>query len=320
MTAAIPVNAWFCVATCITAAHDQVLLRADGCGIENAMSAPIGFAEARAVFRIVAECRELWLDPDQWQQHFLCSASDLITLPVGLCVPADPEDEGPVQITWADSTSPAAVLDAQSPAAAILQRPFPGPLPGPAPLFPGPDPNETSRRRNDPGCLDGLSYSAKKLDDGETPHVLAFGALAQPASPRECRLIELLHGEIVPLIGTRLATPIHISQFGLSPRLREVLHLVRGGSSEKEIVDRLSLSRATVSEHLQRLYRHFVVHGRAELMAYLLAQIPAARKPLARPDRSSSPQSNMLVFPGGITKGKLDHFPRKLAAGRASGA
>ena len=154
------------------------------CGIENAMSAPIGFEEARAVFRIVAECRDLWLDPDQWQQHFLCSASNLISLPVGLCVPPDPDDEGPVQITWADSTSPAVVTDAQSPAAAILQRPLPGPRLGPAPLFRGPNANEANRRPNEPGCLEGLSYSAKKLDDGETPHVLAFGALAQRASPR----------------------------------------------------------------------------------------------------------------------------------------
>jgi DNA-binding CsgD family transcriptional regulator len=53
----------------------------------------------------------------------------------------------------------------------------------------------------------------------------------------------------------------------LSPRDREVLQLLCEGLSDKEIASRLSISRHTVNQRTKRLYRHFRVHSRAELIA-----------------------------------------------------
>ena len=56
----------------------------------------------------------------------------------------------------------------------------------------------------------------------------------------------------------------------LPPRAREVLDLLLQGLSEKEIAARLGLRPSTVHDHVKRLYAHFGVGSRAELMAYFL--------------------------------------------------
>jgi DNA-binding CsgD family transcriptional regulator len=53
----------------------------------------------------------------------------------------------------------------------------------------------------------------------------------------------------------------------LPPRLRQVLDRVLAGRTPKAIARELQLSVWTVREHVQRLYRHFGVAGREELMA-----------------------------------------------------
>jgi DNA-binding CsgD family transcriptional regulator len=273
------------------------------------MTPQFNLQEVRSVCRIVGECCELWCDPDGWQQHFLCSASDLIRLPVGLCVKvADAERSDDFQIIWAFDPAPMQAVLACAAGGDRVHSVDAAPLSmSPRSIVGivdsrqahsapriieevGPDRDREQSLPNKPGCVDGLNYSALRLARGGASHVIAFGAAGRPATTRERRLVELLHGEIAPLIGTRLATRAQVSQFGLSPRLREILKLVSDGSSEKEIVHTLSLTRATVSEHLQRLYRHFGVNGRAELMAYLLAKIPmekqaAGRKPSAPLER-----------------------------------
>jgi DNA-binding CsgD family transcriptional regulator len=53
----------------------------------------------------------------------------------------------------------------------------------------------------------------------------------------------------------------------LPPRLRQILDRVLAGHSPKSIARGLDLSLWTVREHLQRLYRHYGVSGREQLMA-----------------------------------------------------
>lgn len=52
----------------------------------------------------------------------------------------------------------------------------------------------------------------------------------------------------------------------LSPRQRQVLHLLLVGEAPKRIAYGLSLSVHTVNEHIGEVYRRFDVGGRAELM------------------------------------------------------
>lgn len=56
----------------------------------------------------------------------------------------------------------------------------------------------------------------------------------------------------------------------LSVRPREVLDCLLDGDGEKQVALRLGIHSATVHDHVKRLYRHFGVSSRAELLAYFL--------------------------------------------------
>jgi DNA-binding CsgD family transcriptional regulator len=100
---------------------------------------------------------------------------------------------------------------------------------------------------------------------------------AQPFGPREVSLMKILHDEIAPLIGVRLATEEHLSRDGLSKRLRETLSLLLEGRSEKEVAAALHLGSRTVHDYVTALYQHFRVSSRAELLAYFIRRQPVLR-------------------------------------------
>ena len=102
---------------------------------------------------------------------------------------------------------------------------------------------------------------------------------AQPFGPREVTLLKLLHDEIAPLIGVRLATEEHLSRDGLSGRLRETLLLLLDGRSEKEVAAAMRLGSRTVHDYVTALYQHFRVSSRAELLAYFVRRQPVLRAP-----------------------------------------
>ena len=108
-------------------------------------------------------------------------------------------------------------------------------------------------------------------------HLLISGGPGFRPSARDRQRLSLLHRELVPMIGTVLATPASISMYGLSARRRQVLDLAIAGLPEKLIADRMALRPSTVNEYLQSIYLHFCVHTRSELMAYLLRRVPIAR-------------------------------------------
>jgi DNA-binding CsgD family transcriptional regulator len=100
---------------------------------------------------------------------------------------------------------------------------------------------------------------------------------APPFGSREILLLKLLHDEIAPLIGVRLATEEHFSRDGLSKRLRETLSLLLEGKSEKVVAASLNLRPKTVHEYVTSIYRHFKVSSRAELLAYFVHRTPKLR-------------------------------------------
>jgi two-component system, LuxR family, response regulator FixJ len=57
----------------------------------------------------------------------------------------------------------------------------------------------------------------------------------------------------------------------LSPRQREVMSSLLAGDSLKEIAQKLGLSKHTVGDHVKRIYNHFSVTSRAELLAQFIS-------------------------------------------------
>jgi DNA-binding CsgD family transcriptional regulator len=100
---------------------------------------------------------------------------------------------------------------------------------------------------------------------------------AEPFGAREVTLLKLLHDEIAPLIGVRLATEERLSRDGLSKRLRETLSLLIDGRSEKEVAAALKIGSRTAHDYVTALYEHFQVCSRAELLAYFVRRQPAPR-------------------------------------------
>jgi DNA-binding CsgD family transcriptional regulator len=100
-----------------------------------------------------------------------------------------------------------------------------------------------------------------------------------PFGQREVMLLKLLHDEIAPLVGIRLATEEYVSRDGLSKRLRETLTLLLEGYSEKQVAGELKLSARTVHDYVMMLYKHFQVSSRAELLAYFIHRTPTPRAP-----------------------------------------
>ena len=102
-----------------------------------------------------------------------------------------------------------------------------------------------------------------------------FGA--KPFGEHEAALLKFLHDEIAPLVGVRLATEAHLCRDGLSRRLNETLSLLLDGDSEKQIAKQLELSAFTVHRYVAKLYQHFQVSSRAELLAYFVRRTPVQR-------------------------------------------
>jgi DNA-binding CsgD family transcriptional regulator len=86
-------------------------------------------------------------------------------------------------------------------------------------------------------------------------------------SARECALVREFNEAIAPLVGGPLASYAEPSPSDLSRRERDVLGCLLEGDGDKQIAARLRLSVHTVNQYTKRIYRHFGVQGRAELLA-----------------------------------------------------
>jgi len=127
---------------------------------------------------------------------------------------------------------------------------------------------------------DGYVVSIRVVDVPQRPEAITIDRPhgAAPFGEREVALLKLLHDEIAPLVGVRLATEEHLSRNGLSKRLRETLSLLLEGYSEKQVASELKLGTRTVHDYVMRIYAHFHVSSRAELLAYFIRRRPARGK------------------------------------------
>jgi DNA-binding NarL/FixJ family response regulator len=69
--------------------------------------------------------------------------------------------------------------------------------------------------------------------------------------------------------------PAHVHMDVLSPREREVTHLVAKGLTNREIGEQLSISEATVRHHLTAIFNKLAISNRFELIAHVY-QRPSA--------------------------------------------
>ncbi len=129
------------------------------------------------------------------------------------------------------------------------------------------------------GC-DDYVVSLRIVDVPRRPEAIVVDRphRAPQFGPREVELLRVLHDEIAPLVGVRLATENHLCRDGLSKRLNETLTLLLDGRSEKEVARDLKLSVRTVHDYVTMLYEHFQVSSRAELLAYFIRREPLRRQ------------------------------------------
>jgi DNA-binding CsgD family transcriptional regulator len=127
--------------------------------------------------------------------------------------------------------------------------------------------------------LDDCVISIRRVDVPERVEAMNIDRPhgAPPFGPREVALMKLLHDEIAPLVGVRLATEEHLCRDGLSRRLRETLNLLLEGKSEKEAATVMKLGTRTVHDYVTALYQHFQVNSRSELLAYFIRRQPTPK-------------------------------------------
>lgn len=127
--------------------------------------------------------------------------------------------------------------------------------------------------------IDDYIFSVRQLPRAQTVSTLwVHRAVGEPSfTPRERRLLALLHDQVAALVGGALASGAEPGLRDLPRRPRQVLGYLLEGLSEKETAAAMGLSKPTVHEHATRLYRHFDVSSRAELLARFIGRIPPDR-------------------------------------------
>ena len=262
-------------------------------------------ADVSAVIRLVLEVCDRWDDPRAWRERLLRGACELLEGTAGMMVAdaASPEERfvRPTAVAVIGVPAPLRAL-----ADRTLQRFDDRPyeevsrdvLPGLTALHGDmlrqgwataaraqltddatyhAAPHYLDFRRH----LDCDDYvvSIRIVDVPRRPEAISIDRPhgASRFGPREVALLRLLHDEIAPLVGIRLATEAHLCRDGLSRRLNETLSLLLDGRSEKEAAAALGLSSRTVHDYVTALYDHFRVSSRAELLAYFIRRQPVAR-------------------------------------------
>ena len=250
----------------------------------------------RALYALLGECREMWCDPVAWQAHLLGGIARHIHLGVGLRAEvaqfppaAQPRIVSGFEHGWPDAAASEifrAGMQRGGPFTSLLDRRFRARAAGRArftarraDLIPLADwrRSEVFALSHRPAGMEEMLTSALRLGAPGHVHLLAFGGAGHRPTARDAQFLELLHRELLPLLGAPLATTADFSLHALSPRRREIFALACTGLAEKAIADRLGLRASTVNESLQTIYAHFGVRTRPQLMAYLLPRRPRRR-------------------------------------------
>lgn len=245
--------------------------------------------EVRRVLQLIGECRELGDDAAAWQTHLVAGLNRLAGARIGVAgpIPADPRRLGELSgfVDAGDWTSAAVreeqlgyfrhpPIDAHPAAARYLAEPGETLVRVRSELATTAE-WRACRARNElfaPGGLDEglLARTTAPAVGGGFLLTLVRAAGERPFPVRAGRVVELALRELAPDLGRRVWLTHQPNVSGLPPRLRQVLDCLLDGDAEKHVALRLGIARATAHEHVTRLYRHFGVSSRAELLAYFL--------------------------------------------------
>lgn len=254
------------------------------------------------VFQLVQECRDLWADAFAWQRHLIAGACRLTDMAVGSyieqrLVQAEAGNGSRVEFLdmadcgWRDEAARARFMSMFSDHADLSQV-YPGvkrlaasaqargnviairpQLIPDRSWYAGRIYNEYRR----PAFVDGyiLSYALNRQTGAQIRMAVSQDLGDRAPTARGTAILSLLNRRIAPLVGTVLVTRRQPGIHGLSPRLRQTLDALLAGRSEKQVAADLGISQTTVHEHVGRIYRHFSVETRGELMAHFVHRQPA---------------------------------------------
>ena len=150
--------------------------------------------------------------------------------------------------------------------------------------------SELYHRFRRPADLDDCLFSYYPIGDGVLSGVGLHRRLGKPPfDDRERCIVHLVIGQIDWLHRANTDIPGAEQVTALSPRERQVLLLLLGGDSRKQIALKLGISEHTVTDYIKALHRRFDVSSRGELLAKFMSGSAAPTLP-------SPPASSLTPF------------------------
>jgi DNA-binding NarL/FixJ family response regulator len=243
------------------------------------MSDSVTWQDARAIFRLLDELKQLRHDALTWRRHLLTELSTLVGAQVGLAAEApegrmlDPSSHvGSVDVGWESGAERSAWMQ-------VCERTEPELDPSDVRIASLGVGSYTLRRQElaadrgwyssvifnehyRPARINHYLLSMLHVPEHRAMHyVFLFKAHSdRPFTEREQQLVHHLHGELGEL--WRVA-----SQARFPRRLQQTLLLLQAGYGEKEVAERLGLSPQTVHDYCKALHKRLNVRSRAELLA-----------------------------------------------------
>ncbi len=253
-------------------------------------------ADRLKLLRLVNECRDRGADADAWQGHFFAGLNRLVGARVsgGGPVPAATTSFAAMQMVgdWPSAAARRQLTD-------WMRAPPVADHPAIARFLLTPGTTVVRTRRE---LVPDAEWEATPLvhdllrangfDDGIIARTVVPAAGCgyvltpvrsagdRPFTARHGRLVAAAMQELKPHLGRGLWLTTQPNLSGLSDRLRAVLGCLLDGDGEKQAASRLRLNPATVHDQVKRLYRHFRVCTRGELLAYFIRRHPPGCDPV----------------------------------------
>lgn len=253
-------------------------------------SSSLRASDLRTLFEIVGECRERGDDSRTWRVHFASRLGELIGADLVFCVETagcrkgQPLDLGVAEWGWEHGFNRAgwerALMEFRhNPFYSLgLQHYFrrlakqDGVACSRRDLIPNREWEPSFDREvvhrvigvdHVAWCFRTLSGTA----DEQAGVIATREAGRRDFKARDKALLAEVQGVMVPLIGRGLSQFTEPAPSALPLRAQQVLRCLLEGDGDKQVAQRLGISRFTVNVYTKQIFRHFGVQSRAELLA-----------------------------------------------------